>query len=468
MADKAKAKSAKERLEATKKSADEAEVLDAKAGEATGNVVSDGMSKISELAGEIAVEEQQLPDGRETGETPISGDETVAPENEESGNLDNPADEASNRDNPDTIGSEENDVEPVDEDNSSSLSATILKGLIIFIVGAGAALWAGPKIAPGLPGWAAPVAAFLTPGANDASARVDAIASETQMKIDDLSSDVRSSISAVEAAALAADEKATSTLGAIQQARSDLAAEIAEMAKEPRADLERMNELATRLVAAEATVEGLKAEVGALRGISTDAATPSAAVLDRVAAFGAAVEGLRAEIGDLKTRTAQIEALASSEDLAALSARVASLEGGEAATASARGEASDIRRSANIDAALTRIEQALLSGAPYASALSDATSLSGETAPSVLSENASTGLPTQEDLLAAFPVAAQDAYAASLEESADGGFASGVLAKLQGKLGGRPSFETEGEGAGAVLSRIEARLNAGRLGGRCR
>ncbi len=149
--------------------------------------------------------------------------------------------------------------------------------------------------------------------------------------------------------------------------------------------------------------------------------------------------------------------------MAALTARVAALEEGEAATTGARDEASNIRRDANIAAAVTRIEQALLSGAPFAPALADATSLSGESAPSALADSAASGLPTQDSLAAAFPAAAQAAYAAALEEDAGDSFAEGVFAKLQGRLGGRPSVETEGGDAGAVLSRIEARLKAGRL-----
>lgn len=452
MADKAKAKSAKERLEAAKKSAEEAEVLDAETADATALIDESSSDNPEEAAGsEGSTGNDKAPDAADPeGAEAI---ETSEPDDEK------PADDPESAADP---SSGENDAEsqPHDlEESSGSIAATILKFLAVIVVGGVLALWAGPKIAPNLPGWAAPVAAFLTPGANEISGRIDEVASENQKLIDGLSAEIDAS----KAAAEDAGAKATAALTTIEEARADISLEIAEVAKEPRADLERMNDLATRLVAAEATIQGLRAEIDALGGISSEDAAPSAEVLARVAAFGASVEGLRAEIADLKERTAQIETLAASEDVAALTERVAALEQGEAATSGARDEASDIRREANIAAAITRIEQALVSGSPFAPALADATSLSGESAPPALTDGAAAGLPTQESLTAGFPEAAQAAYAAALEEGAGDSFTGGVLAKLQGRLGGRPSVETEGDDAGAVLSRMEARLNAGRL-----
>ncbi len=451
MADKAKAKTAKERLEAAKKSAEEAEIL------------GTGKSGRPDPAGESSADQ---PVEEDKAKIPEGSDSTPEPSKDRD---DSPV-EASETSS-ETTAAPESVVEPDEREaddtahsqdlheNSGSLAATILKFLAFIVVGGVLALWAGPKIAPNLPGWAAPVAAFLTPGTNQVTNQIDEIASANQKQIESLSTEIDAS----KAAAAEAGAKASDALAAVETARSDLSSEIAEAAKEPRADIERMNDLATRLVAAEATIEGFRAEIDALGGISTEDAAPSAEVLARVAAFGASVEGLRAEIADLKERTSQIETLAASEDLAALTARVAALEEGEAATTGARDEASNIRRDANIAAAVTRIEQALLSGAPFAPALADATSLSGESAPSALADSAASGLPTRDSLAAAFPAAAQAAYAAALEEDAGDSFAEGVFAKLQGRLGGRPSVETEGGDAGAVLSRIEARLKAGRL-----
>lgn len=449
MADKAKAKSAKERLEAAKRSAEEAEVVSRTDAHAPASADESSPDQTDKAANsESADAALETPEVEEIDVAKANG-------SDDAGTADEPLED------PEPVQSEPEDAPQTQEvdENSGSFSATILKFLVVIFMGGALALWAGPKIAPNLPGWAAPVAAFLTPGANEITNRIDQVASENQKQIDSLSAEIDAST----AAAADADAKASTALATIETTRAALSGEIADAAAEPRADLERMNDLATRLVAAEATIKGFRAEIDALGGSSSEDAAPSAEVLARVAAFGASVEGLRAEIADLKDRASQIETLAASEDLAALTARVAALEDGEAATTGARDEASKIRREANIAAAMTHIEQALLSGAPFAPALADATSLSGESAPEILANNAATGLPTLEDLTAGFPAAAQSAYAAALEEGAGDSFTGGVIAKLQGRLGGRPSVETQGDDAGAVLSRIEARLKAGRL-----
>ena len=447
MADKAKTKSAKERLEAAKKAAVEADVVDPKNADAVEVKNADAVSV-------------ELAEAADPSEKPGNEEEGIANSEEGSGNSHSAdPEEAVVEPKSPEVESDPDTVAPDLEESAGSIASTILKCLVILFVGAGVALWAGPKVAPNLPGWASPVAAFLTPGVNETAERIDAVAKKSQKKIAELASEVEAST----LAAAQAEQKASAAIAAVSEARTDLTAEILDAANEPRADLERMNDLAKRLVSAEATIKGLRAEIDALGNATSEGVAPSAEVLERVAGFGASVEGLRAEIADLKLRTSQIEALASNEDLAALVERVTELENGEAATAGARDEASNIRRSASIDAALTRIEQALLSGAPYADALSETTSLSGESAPNALLSNASSGMPTQKSLSATFPAAAQAAYAAALEEDAGESFSAGVLAKLQGRLGGRPSVETEGADAGAVLSRIEARLKTGGL-----
>ncbi|MEM7269586.1 MAG: hypothetical protein AAF401_10065, partial [Pseudomonadota bacterium] len=118
---------------------------------------------------------------------------------------------------------------------------------------------------------------------------------------------------------------------------------------------------------------------------------------------------------------------------------------------------------ANLDAALTRIEQAVATGAPYDAALSEAVALSGQPAPEALSRSAATGVPTIDDLTKGFGGAARDGYAASLKEEAEGDVLGQMFAAVQGRIGGRPASEQEGDDAGAVLSRISARLSEGRL-----
>lgn len=347
-----------------------------------------------------------------------------------------------------------------DEDrHGRSLSAIVLQWLAIFLIGAAAALWAGPRIAPNLPDWAAPVARFLTPGADQATEMAQELRAETQVEIAALTERL---------AALEEGAQDTSALeAAVEGAEARLGARIDEVANAPGVDMAtiegRIAEVAGRVTSAEAALSGLKAEVGALSGLSGESAAPSAETLERVAAFGAAVEGLRGEVAALNEKAAGIDALAAKADLAALAQRVDSLEAGEAATSEARSDAATIRREANLDAALTRIGRALLAGEGFAQPLSDAVNLSGETAPEPLSAVAGSGAPTRDELTAGFPVAAQNGYAAAIDANAGEGFGNRFLAKLEGRLGGRPATETLGDDVGAVLSRMEARLREGDL-----
>lgn len=340
-----------------------------------------------------------------------------------------------------------------------SFAATALLWLAIAVVISAGALWAAPRIAPILPAWAAPVAAFLTPGADQAAARIAEVEAAAEARLAALAE----RIDAVEAQS--GDDAALRE--AITALEARLESQISEIADAPRQDLSALeatiDTAAGRVSATEAALEGLRAEIEALSGITGENAAPSAETLERVAAFGAAVEGVRAELAALSAKVAVIDTLAAQQDVTVLTARVDALEGGEAATQSARDEAETIRRDANLDAALTRISQALASGAPFDAPLGQAVNLSGEPAPEPLEAVAASGAPTTDSLIRSFGPAAQSAYAAALSAEAGEGFGERLLARLEGRIGGRPAIETEGADAGAVLSRIEARLGEGRL-----
>ncbi|MEI4197529.1 COG4223 family protein [Roseovarius sp. E0-M6] len=113
-------------------------------------------------------------------------------------------------------------------------------------------------------------------------------------------------------------------------------------------------------------------------------------------------------------------------------------------------------------AALTRLQTALDTGAPFDTALSDLRD-TGQDIPAPLSQVAETGVPTLSDLRQSFPDAARDALTAARrsgsEESENGGFAS----FLSSQLGVRSLEPREGSGPDAVLSRAEAALREGRL-----
>ncbi|MEM7546737.1 MAG: hypothetical protein AAF367_14480 [Pseudomonadota bacterium] len=478
MADNEKAKSAKERLAAAKKAAVDAETVSETAGSKAKTAANtppkptaaDGDARDHAIEGALnAAEGKEQRKGSGTDKAKIAKASSDKPaitgasdkSKTTAKTTDKPADpKATDKKTTDTSPPAE-DKKPAatpepDKPASRPLSATLLTWLVIFILGAAAALVFGPRIAPSLPG---PIAAFLAPGAEDAAAEIARLEAQSAAEIAALTERLAS----IETS-LADQDALTDTIADVE---GRLSAEIEQLANAPGEDLSAIeasiNAASGRVTAVEATLEGLRTELDALAGVSGENAAPSAETLARVAAFGAAVEGLRGEVAALSDRTSEIDSLAAQEQVTSLIARVDALEGGEAATTSARDEADQIRRAANLDAALTRISQALASGDPFAEPLSTAVSLSGEPAPEPLSSVAADGAPTIDELARGFGPAAQDAYAAAVEADAGDGFGSRLMARLEGRVGGRPAAETEGADAGAVLSRMEARLGEGQL-----
>lgn len=345
-------------------------------------------------------------------------------------------------------------------DEGPSFAATALKYLIILLIGMGVALWAAPRVAPHLP---APIAAWVAPAGSLSAETEERLAAMVEEKTAQATqaaaaAEERANAAAQQVTALSAEmDSALSTL------RTDLTAEIGDAAQTRGAAADRIEDIAERITAAEAKLSGVRAEIESLSGFTSDGEAPGAETLERVAAFGAAVEGLRNEVAALSERASEIEAAAQAADVEALEARVTALEGGEAATANARSEAEEIVRSANIDAALTRLSQSLAAGRAYEDPLENLTSLSGAEAPEGLTASANTGAPTLASLTRSFPGAAQAAYAADLKANAGDGVLDSVFASVQGRVGGRPSVETPGGDVGAVLSRMEARLSEGAL-----
>ncbi|MEM7269078.1 MAG: hypothetical protein AAF401_07475, partial [Pseudomonadota bacterium] len=178
MVDEAKAKAAKERLEAAKKAAEEAEVVDAVEAKNLDEAIDDAADKAQEIV-------------EDAGEKP-----DPAAESEEIAAEDEAAPEATSDDKPDETGGESEqapdaedqpevieEADETEEQSATSLSAMALRVLAILVVGAIAALWAAPRIAPHLPAFAQPVAAFLSPGTNVAGEAVGALRSDTEAMI---------------------------------------------------------------------------------------------------------------------------------------------------------------------------------------------------------------------------------------------------------------------------------------------
>jgi hypothetical protein len=238
-------------------------------------------------------------------------------------------------------------------------------------------------------------------------------------------------------------------------------------------------------------VAALKTEIASLKDQIATASVPDAALADRVAALESTptpditpladrITALEAQPTPLATETggginvATSVLTAQAKDIAALQDDVAVLKAGgatspdiEAKLAEAEARATAIAAQTEADAmaarqrnALDRLDIALESGAPYATALTD---LGDASIPAVLSDSAAVGLPSLPTLQASFPDAARAALDASLRVSADETWTERAASFLRSQTGARSLTPREGTDPDAVLSRAEAGVAEGRV-----
>jgi hypothetical protein len=124
-----------------------------------------------------------------------------------------------------------------------------------------------------------------------------------------------------------------------------------------------------------------------------------------------------------------------------------------------KAEAEALANDTKMRAALGRVQAALDSGAPYASALQDL----GTEVPAVLQDAAASGLPTLASLQDSFPDAARLALEAALKENTGESWADRVATFLRSQTGARSLAPREGSDPDAILSRAEAALAAGQV-----
>lgn len=248
--------------------------------------------------------------------------------------------------------------------------------------------------------------------------------------------------------------------------------------------------LESRLAAQETEIAGLKAALAALPA-------PDPTLGARLDAVTQAVADLPSppDTADLASRIAALEALptgngngpslaefaAQSEALRALQTEVAALRasGGavpanvealvtqaeqrlkdaEAQAATLKAEAEALTRAATSRAALGRVQAALESGVPFATALPDL----GLEVPAVLAAAAETGIPTLTALQTAFPDAARAALEAALRANMGESWSERVGSFLRSQTGVRSLTPREGSDPDAILSRAEAALATGDL-----
>lgn len=202
---------------------------------------------------------------------------------------------------------------------------------------------------------------------------------------------------------------------------------------------------AAAIDAAVSAVGDLQAQIGALVD-NVDAIETRVATLEkRPSGDGSGVSvALEQELADLR---------------AALDVQKGALANMLAEAQETKQSAEETARQTMARAAMTRILVALESGAAFDDALADVEANTDIALPEVLAKAAADGVPTLADLSANYPEAARAALAAVRSEDTGGGV-GGFFAK---QLGVRSVAPREGDDPDAVLSRIEAAVNEGRI-----
>ncbi|QBF29635.1 COG4223 family protein [Thalassococcus sp. S3] len=225
-------------------------------------------------------------------------------------------------------------------------------------------------------------------------------------------------------------------------AMDDLSSRVGELAPPDLAPLEaRVSENADAVSNLTPQIDGVAERLSALEARLTDLeARPISEGLS-----DAAVAAFEQELADVRNSLSQ--------EREAIEAMVADAEAKEAAAAEAA-------RITAARGALTQVQSAIETGAPYEAALAGVAD-AGVSIPDVLSGNAAEGVVSLPALRAAFPPAAREALAAARADGAsdDGGLGS-FLAR---QLGARSVTPQDGDSADAVLSRMEAAVADGQL-----
>jgi len=217
--------------------------------------------------------------------------------------------------------------------------------------------------------------------------------------------------------------------------------------------LETAAPVATDLVPVTDQVAALDARIASLE--AADSVPDSGGGAD-TSELSARINTLRAEFEALKGSGADVAA-----QIAAAAAEAdARLADAEAQATQLKAEAEETARKALARAAVGRLQAALESGAPFATALRD---LRDMDVPASLTEAAETGIPSQSELEDAFPPAARAALEVSLQAEAGASWTQRLGSFVQSTTGARSLTPRDGTDPDAVLSRAEAALKAGDL-----
>lgn len=310
-----------------------------------------------------------------------------------------------------------------------------LKVAIVLLIGAGIALWGGPRIAPLLPSGLEPVARFLSPGGVRQAEEIDA------------------RLSALEAQKPAPAVPAEAIDAAVKSVLADYDAAI-------RGELTALDDMLsavgsadikTRLTKLETAVEGLEAQMTSLgeqlqTTISDSIERQTAMSAEQAASYQAMIDRLNAELDQLATRQGGLQQ--EIDEVAAANTRI-------------KEEAQNVVGASQAEKAATDIAAALDAGAPFRPALDILAGVVESDLPA-LQAVADGGVTSLAELKAAFPALAHEALRASVRSGAEG-YAGKALSFLKSQVATRSLTPQAGNSTDAILSRIDAALAAGNL-----
>ena len=209
-------------------------------------------------------------------------------------------------------------------------------------------------------------------------------------------------------------------------------------------------EVTTKMDAVEA---GLQSRIAALESVPV-VSTDTSALQARIAALEAKLAAvppnneLRAELADIRAKLAQ------SDPAPAIKAAIAAQMGAVEKTAQDMvARVSDAANQAARLSAMTLLQAALDTGAPYASAAAQIA------LPEVLAAHAETGIPSLTYLRDTFPDAARAGLDSALTTNMGATWSKRIADFLRSQTGARALTPREGADPDAVLSRIDAALN---------
>lgn len=230
-----------------------------------------------------------------------------------------------------------------------------------------------------------------------------------------------------------------------------------------------LSDTADRIAALTGSLDGLAGRVEQLElrpmPEGLDATALEAEITDFRAELSAAVDEARQQVAEAQQQAASIAAQAADEAArreAEAAAAAAAQEAEAAAEAQRlRAEAEAAAEAAMARAAVARVVAAVENGEPFAD---DLAGLTGDV-PDALSANADTGVPTLGALQDSFPAAARAALDASIRANVGDSAMDRFTAFLRVQSGARSLEPREGDDPDAILSRAEAALRAGDIGG---